>query len=107
MSKPFVLYIGDEFTATLIYKADGVTPTPLTNDIVISSSIKDFFGERVDLVITKAPNQGANPGMFSVVGEGTSIFKPGKGAMDVKYAVSGITKHTSKFYFEIERGVTP
>lgn len=107
MSKPYVFYIGDAFKATLIYKADGINPTPITIDINIAASIKDSFGNRVDLVVIVAPDQVNNTGIFSVISKGTTHLKPGKAAMDIKYTIFGIHEHTSKFYFSIERGITP
>lgn len=106
MSKPYVFYIGDAFKATLVYKADGINPTDLT-DITIASSIKDNYGNRVDLTITKDPNQVDNIGVFTGVGVATEDLKPGKGMMDIKYTTLGLSTHTSKLYFEIEGVVTP
>ncbi len=106
MSKPYEFYIGDTFNASLLYKPDRVNPADVT-DIGIECSIKDSYGHRSDLVVTKDLDQVVNPGRFTVESVNTTTLKPGKGFLDIKYNVVGRTVHTSKFIFVIAGVITP
>lgn len=97
---------GDTFTASCVYKIDGV-PTTLAGK-AIAAQIRTADGTLIDALAVAIPDQVANPGRFtlSATATQTALWPVAGLRCDIQFTQGGAVQSTDTFLVPVVQDIT-